>query len=177
MKAWFRLLKARTLLLLSAGVALIGLLPVLYLCGLIGWQFNARLDGSSWVALPVALMFTDHALLQGGKTAPVLAYIPQLIVLPLDWSWTTNEVAAAILGKLHVGLVPALIGCAVMAVGISGVLRQWTLLRIHKERKQDRVRRIEDYRREASRTEAGDDRREPFIGAESISRHTDRRVA
>jgi signal transduction histidine kinase len=177
MKAWFRLLKARALLLLSVGVTLVGLLPLLYLFGLIGWQFNARFEDGRWVALPAALMFTDHALLQGGKAAPVLAYIPQLLVPQLDWSWTTNEVAAAILGKLHVGLVPALIGCAVMAVGISGVLRQWTLLRIHKERKRDRVRRIDDYRREASRADAGDDRREPFIGAETIPRRTDRRVA
>jgi signal transduction histidine kinase len=177
MKAWFRLLKARALLLFSAGVALIGLLPVLYLLGLLAWQFNARFESGSWVALPATLMFTDHALLQGAKAAPVLPYIPQLVLLQLDWSWTTNEVAAAILSKLHVGLVPALIGCAVMAVGISGVLRQRMLLRIHKERKNDRVRRIDDYRREASRTGAGDDRREPFIGAESIARHTDRRVA
>ena len=176
MKAWFRLLKARTLLLLSAGVAIVGLVPVLYLLGLVAWQFSVRLEGGPWVALPTALMFTDHALLQAGKVAPVLAYIPQL---PFDWAWTTHEAAVWILGKLHVGIVPALIGCAIMAVGISGVLRERVLIRIHKERKKDRVRRIEDYRREAGRTDAADDgRREPFIGAaDDIARYTDRRVA
>lgn len=173
MKAWFRLLKARTLLLSSAGVVIVGLAPVLYLVGLIAWQFDTRLETSSWIALPAALVFTDRALLQGGNVAPVLAFIPHF-----DWAWSTNEVVAQILSKLHVGLIPALIGCGVMAVGISGVLRQRVLIRIHKERKKDRVRRIVDHRREASRADAGDDgRREPFIGADDFARNTDRRVA
>jgi hypothetical protein len=162
MQAWFRLLKARTLLLSSAAVVVVGLAPVLYLFGLIAWQFSTRLEAGSWVALPATLVFTDHAF----------AFIPRF-----DWGWSTNEVVAQILGKLHLGLIPALIGCGVIAAGISGLLRQRVLIRIHKERKKDRVRRIDDYRREASRTDAGDDRREPFIGADHFARNTDRRVA
>ena len=179
MKAWFRLLRARTLRLLSAGVVIVGLAPVLYLLGLFAWQYNVRLEGGPWVALPAALVFTDPALLQGGKAAPVLAYIPHF-----DWAWSTNEVVEQILNKLHVGLVPALIGCGIMAVGISGVLRQSILIRICKERKKDRVRRIDDYRREASpggaldsRREPLDSRREPFIGAGVTASSADRRVA
>lgn len=172
MKAWFRLLKSRMLLLFSAGVVIVGLAPVLYLLGLMAWQFDMRFETGSWIALPAALAFTDHALLQGGKVAPVLAYIPHI-----DWAWSTNEVVEQILKKLHVGLVPALIGCGVMAVGVSGVLRQWVLIRILKERKKDRVRRIDDYRREASPGGALDGRREPFIGASVAAANADRRVA
>jgi len=173
MRAWFRLLKARTLLLCSVGVVIVGLVPVLYLLGLVAWQFDTRLDTSSWIALPTALVFTDRALLQGGNVAPVLAFIPHF-----DWAWSTNEVLAQILSKLHVGLIPALIGCGVMAVGISSVLRQRVLIRIHKERKKDRVQRIDNYRREATRADAGNDgRREPFIGAGDFAGNTDRRAA
>ena len=160
-------------MLLSLGIALVGLVPVLYLVGLVAWQFNAGIAGGSWVALPAALMFADHALLQGAKVAPVLPYIPQL---PTDLAWTTQEAAAWVLSRLHVGLVPALIGCVIVAVGISSVLRQRALIHAHKERKKDRVRRIEDYRREASRAQEVE-RLEPFIGTEIVARHTDRRVA
>jgi hypothetical protein len=179
MRAWLRLLKARSLLLCSTGVAILGLAPVLYLLGLIAWQIDTRLETGSWVALPAALVFTDRALLQGGDLAPVLAFIPHFPSIPhFDWSWSTNEVAARILSALHVGLIPGLIGCGVMAVGISGALRQRVLIRIHKERKKDSVKRLDNYRRGASRAHAGDDgRREPFIGECDFARNTERRVA
>jgi hypothetical protein len=179
MKRWFRLLRARTLLLFFAAVVVVGLLPLVYFGGLVAWQFDVRLDGSKWVALPATLMFIDHALLQSGKAAPVLAYIPQL-----DWAWNAREVAdglgpqlvGLILDKLHVGLVPALIGCAIIALGIAGVLRQSALIRMQKDRSKDRVRRIAEYQRDEAR-DALDGRREPFIGAGTIVRQTDRRVA
>jgi hypothetical protein len=173
MKAWFRLLRARTLLLFSVAVVLIGLVPVLYLLGLLAWQFNVRLEGGPWVALPSALMFADHALLQGGKVAPVLAYIPQFP----PWAWSTHDAGAYILGKLHVGMAPALIGCAIMAVGVSGMLRQRAMIRIQQDRNRDRVRRIQEYRRDTGRADALDGRVEPFIGGDGIARGKDRRVA
>lgn len=180
MKGWFRLLRARTLLLFSAAVVVIGFLPLVYFGGLLAWQFDVRVEGGPWVALPAALMFTDHALLQGGKAAPVLAYIPQL-----DWLWSTRELTdqvvdqlvALILNKLHVGALPALIGCGIMALGISGVLRQRVMIRIQKERNNDRVRRIAEYQRDVGRRDGPDGRMEPFIGAGTITRQTDRRVA
>jgi len=164
MKAWFRLLKSRTLLFFSAVVAIAGFIPVLYLVGLVAWQFSALVDTGSWVALPAALMFAD----------PALAYIPQL---PRDWTWTASDSAAWILSTLHIGVVPGIIGCGVMSVGISGVLRQRVLIRIHKERKKDRVRRIEGHRRGANRTDAGEDRREPFIGSTDMPTYDARRAA
>ena len=95
MKGWFRLLRARTLLLFSAAVVVVGLLPLVYFGGLLAWQFDVRLEGGPWVKLPAALMFTDHALLQGGKAAPVLAYIPQL-----DWLWSTRELTDQLVDQL-----------------------------------------------------------------------------
>lgn len=173
MRAWLRLLKARTLLLCSAGVVVLGLAPVLYFLGLVAWQVDTRLETGAWTALPAALVSADRALPQAGNVAPVLPFIPHF-----DWAWSSNEVVAQILSKLHIGLIPGLIGCGVMAVGISGVLRQRTLIRIHKERKKDRVRSLDNYRRETRRADAGDDgRREPFIGAGDFAGNTDRRVA
>lgn len=172
MRAWLRLLKARTLLLCSGLVAIIGLAPLLYVLGLVAWQFDTFRQTGSWIALPAALVFTDRALLQGGDVAPVLAFIPYF------GAWSTNEVVARILSTLHVGLIPGVIGCAVMAVGMSCVLRQRVLIRIHKERKKDPVRRLDNYRREARGADAGDDsRREPFIGEIDFAKNKDRRVA
>ena len=173
MRAWLRLLKARILLLCSAGVVMLGLAPVLYLLGLLAWQLDTWRQTRFWIALPAALVFTDRALLLDVNLAPVFAYVPHF-----DGAWNTNEVVAQLLSRLHLGLIPGLIGCAIMAVGISSALRQRVLIRIHKDRKKNPVRRLDNYRREASRADAGQDgRREPFIGATDFDRNADRRVA
>lgn len=172
MKAWFRLLSARTLLLLSGALVPLGVVPVLYLLALVGWQISARIQGGVWVRLPATLVFTDPSLLQAGKAAPVLPFIPYV-----DWSGSTTDAAVWILSQLHVGLVPALLGCAIAAFGVVGVLRQKTAIRVQKQRKADRVRRMQDYRRESSPADAVEGRREPFIGTGGFARNTDRRVA
>jgi hypothetical protein len=176
MMAWLRLLKARFLLLCSLGVVILGLPPLLYFLGLLAWQFHTLHETGYWVALPAALLSAERALLQSGNLAPVLAFIPHI-----DWPWTTNEVGARILSELHVGLVPGLIGFAIMAVGISSLLRQRVLIRIHKEhkkRKKATVQQLDRYRREAGGADAGDDgRREPFIGGADFAGNTDRRAA
>jgi hypothetical protein len=153
MKAWLRLLKARILLLCSIAVVIVGIPPVLYLLGLLAWQIDIWLDTRAWISLPAALAFTDRALLRGGEVAPVLAIIPHLPQLTLiDWTWSTNEAAAQILRHLHIGVIPGLIGCALMTTGISTVLRQSVLIRIHKQRRKDPVQPL-------------DGRREPVIDA------------
>ena len=173
MRAWLHLLKARFLLLCSAGVVLIGLAPLAYLLGLIAWQVDMQVKTGSWIALPAGLAFVDRALLQSGNLAPVLAFIPHL-----DSAWTTHDVVWRILGQLHIGAIPGLIGFAVMAVGISSLLRQRTLIRIHKERRKASVHRLETQRREASPPQSTNSgRREPFIGAADSAANTDRRAA
>jgi hypothetical protein len=157
MKAWLRLLKARLLLLCAIAVVIVGIPPVLYLLGLVAWQVDIWLDTRAWITLPAALAFTDRALLRGGELAPVLAFIPHLPQLTvIDWTWSTNEVAAQILRHLHIGVLPGLVGCAIMTTGISTVLRQRVLIRIHKQRRKEPVQPL-------------DDRREPVIDGVSFA--------
>jgi hypothetical protein len=159
------------LLLCSLGVVLIGLAALAYLIGLLAWQIDMQMKSGAWIALPVGLAFVDRAALQGGNLAPVLAFIPQL-----DSAWTTHDVVWRVLSQLHIGLIPGLIGFGVMAVGISSLLRQATLIRIHKERRKAPVQRLDKHRREAKPV-SDDRRREPFIGAGEVATKADRRAA
>ena len=173
MRAWLHLLKARILLLCSLGVVLIGLAPLAYAVGLAAWQVDMYFKTGSWIALPAGLAFVDRASLQAGNLAPVLAFIPQL-----DSAWTTHDVVWRILSNLHLGLIPGLVGFAILAVGISSALRQRALIRIHKARRKAPVQRLEPQRREASPPPPADNgRREPFIGAGDVAANSDRRAA
>jgi hypothetical protein len=135
MSAWLRLLKARILLLSSSGVTLIGLVPVLYSLGIGAWQFDI------W--------------LESGLAAPLLAEIP-----PAYRPWGPNVVLAQGLSILQIAGIAGLIGCAIMAVGISSAARQRTLIRIQKERRKEARQRLQ----------AGNERRlEPFIGTADIA--------
>jgi hypothetical protein len=180
MKAWFSLLKARTVLFFAVVLVAAGLVPVLYFVALVTWQFAAVFQAGSWVPLPATLLFTDHSLLQAGKAGPVLAFIPEF-----PWPWLASpgsllpahEAVAWVLSRLHVGLVFAIVGLAVMALGVLIALRQIALIREHKQREGDRLRRVRDYRREGSGADAWDGRREPFIGPGGTDRDADRRAA
>lgn len=153
MKAWLRLLKARILLLCSIAVVVVGIAPVLYFLGLLAWQVDIWRDTRAWITLPAALAFADRALLRGGELAPVLAFIPHLPqITHIDWSWSTHEVVAQVLRQLHIGVIPGLLGGAIMATGISSALRQGILIRIQKQRRKEPVQPL-------------DNRLEPVIGA------------
>src|SRR5688500_2311390 len=171
MKAWLRLLKARILLLCSIAAVIVGIAPVVYFLGLVAWQVDIWLDTRAWIALPGALAFTDRALLRGGELAPVLAFIPHLPqITHIDWTWSTNEVVAQLLRHLHIGLIPGLIGGAIMATGISSVLRQRILIRIQKQRRKEPVQPLDNRVAEASRADGGfDGRREPVIAAVAVA--------
>lgn len=170
MRVWLHLFKARILFLCSLGVVLIGLGLLAYLIGLVAWQVDMHVKTGSWIALPAGFAFVDRALLQSGNLAPLLAFIPQL-----DSTWTTDDVVWRILSNLHIGLIPGLVGFGVMAVGVSSLLRQRTLIRIHKERRKAPVQRLDKHRREAKIVN-DETRREPFIGVGAAA-HTDRRAA
>jgi hypothetical protein len=156
---------------LVSGVALVvaGLVPVLYFVALFVWQITTLFLAGSWVALPATLLFTDHALLQAGKAAPVLPFIP-------EFPWAGHQAVAVILDRLHVGVVFALVGIAVIAFGALSALRHLAAIRARKQRDEDRVRRMRDYRRDDSRVGAVDGRLEPYIGTGG-GRNVDRRVA
>lgn len=175
-------------------VALVGLALVLQLAALLLWQYGIALQKPSWPRLPIALLFTDHAKLAATVLAPYLQYIPQL-----EWSWLANRadtsathVAAVwLVDKVHIGVVPALLGVPLLLGGGNVLLRQIGRLAGARRYRADRLRRLEEYRREPSperlepgfdehlearfeyvghRAEARNDRfafrKEPFIGAE-----------
>jgi hypothetical protein len=170
MKARSRLRKARTAFWLAGLVVLIGLVPVLYFLALAGWQWSASLQAGKWIALPLSLAFSDHSLLQTAQAAPVLPYIPQL-------PWIATPPVAAMLARVHVALIPALLGLLIIALGSLRALRQRAVMRALKQDNEDRVRRIRDYRRDDTQIEPIDERREPYIGTGSFDRSPDRRVA
>ena len=126
-----------------------GIAPVLYLIGLVAWQVDMRLDTGAWIALPAALAFAERAPLYAGELAPILAFIPHFTQLThIDWTWASHEAVAQILRHLHIGALPGVLGCAMLAAGISGVRRQAVLIRIHKQRRKEPLRTLDDPRRE-----------------------------
>jgi hypothetical protein len=153
-------------LLFAVMVVVAGLAPVLYFVALFGWQLTTSIQAGSWIPLPATLLFTEHSLLQAGKAAPVLGFVPEFA-----WPWLMNpdallpvhKAVTSILNRVHVGLAFALVGLPVMALGVLAASRQMAVLRARKRQKEDRLRRARDYRRETS-LDALDGRREPFIG-------------
>jgi hypothetical protein len=158
--------KSRTAFWLAGLVVVIGLAPVIYFVALSGWQWSTSIQAGKWIALPLTLAFSDHSLRQAGRAAPVLPYIPEL-------PWIATPPVAKILDRAHVALIPALLGVLIMTLGVTRALRQRAVVRALRQHNEDRVRRIQDYRREDTRIE----RREPYIGTGSLDQSTDRRVA
>jgi hypothetical protein len=139
----------------SAVLIVTGLVPVLYFLALLAWQFSVAWQ-TKWVALPLTLAFSDHALLAAGKLAPVLPFIP-------EFPWKANPTVAAILDKVHVGLIPALVGLALIGLGLLGAYRRNLAERRRRQSEEDRSRRVQDYQRDG--TDSIDGRREPFISS------------
>jgi hypothetical protein len=162
------LLGARTRLLFAGLLVLVGLVPVLYLFALVGWQFAGIFLWGVWVPLPAALLFLGEPT-SAGKAAAVLPFIPHIPGVQI-----TNSAAALILGKLHVAVIPALLGCAIVARAVLGILRQRARIRVARQRTDDRVRRIQDYRQGK---DLFDERREPYIGSHNADDKPDRWAA
>jgi hypothetical protein len=184
--------KARVAALLGLAVALAGLALVLQLAVLLFWQYGIALQKASWPKLPLGLLFADHAKLASTALAPYLEYLPRL-----EWSWLANRadtsaphvVAVWLVDKVHIGLVPALLGVPLVLGGGKLVLRQIRALSGARRYRADRLRRLDQYRRGSerlepafgerpearleqvsARAEARNDRvafrKEPFIGAD-----------
>ena len=149
-------------LIASVLLILAGALPVLFLAGLLAWQTFTLFQAGAWVPLPVLLLFTDHAALQATKVAPVLGFIPDLSLIWTAGADTAKPVLWA-LGRVHFALVPALAGLAMMAAGVRRFLMKRAAIRAQRDYREDRLRRVQDYRRDDSATDTFDGRREPFI--------------
>lgn len=127
-------MKAWTALICSAAMAVAGALPVLCLVALFVWQLGTLFLTRSWTPLPATLL------------------------LPED----LNPAALSLLARVHAGLVPALLGLAIAALGVRGVLRQRAAMRARKRTHEDRLRRVSAYRSDEP-ADRLDGRREPFI--------------
>jgi hypothetical protein len=155
MKIRSLLLRMRMGVLVAGALVIAGLLPVLYFVALLTWQFNVLFEAGSWVPLPATLVFSDHSLLQAGKAAPVLPFIPHL-----TWPWLmgpesllpAHPLVTSFLGHLHVGLAFAIAGAVVVAIGMF------------------RARQYISVIRALNPAHVLDDRREPYIGADDVRR-------
>jgi hypothetical protein len=181
---WFQV-KTCVAALFGLVVALAGLALVLQLAALLLWQYGIALQKPSWPRLPIDLLFADHAKLASTALAPYLEYIPRL-----EWSWLANRedtsathaVAVWLVNKVHIGVVPALLGVPLALGGGELFLRRLHALAAARRYKVDRMRRVEQYRKGpleerlepfdstlGARPEYGNERfeqrKEPFIGA------------
>lgn len=163
------LLGAKTRLFFAGVLVLVGIVPVLYFFALLGWQFAVTSLWGTWVPLPAALLFVGESASAGKAAAAVLPFVPYIPGVQI-----TNSAAVWILGNLHVAVIPALLGCAIVARAVLSVLRQRAYIRAARQRTEDRVRRIEDYRRGEN---FFDGRREPYIGSNSADNDPDRWAA
>ena len=154
--------------LLAMGALVAGALLVLHSVGLLAWQYFELIENKSWTALPARLWFVDQSGLTGSAAAPVLGFIPQW-----HWPWVSGQpVAAWILDRLHIGLLPAALGAALVWRGRIVIQRQTEAIRVYRQRKEDGMRRAQIYRRERP---FADERKEPVLDSEPVL--TDRRVA
>ncbi len=154
---------ARAVLILSAALAVAGLVPLLYFVGLVGWQIVTLFQTRSWVALPLSLLFTEHSF----------AFIPQLA-----WPWLASPDSLLpvhtalvwVLSRVHAGLACGLAGLVIIALGVVGVLRQRAVIEAHRRDVDDRHRRVRDYRNDHSAPPTLDERLEPFISVPKKTR-------
>ena len=150
MSFWFQV-KRSVAALLGLAAALVGLALVLQLAALLLWQYGIALQKPSWPRLPIDLLFADHAKLASTALAPYLEYIPRL-----EWSWLANRedtsathaVAVWLVNKVHIGVVPALLGVPLALGGWKLLLRQMRAVAGARRYRADRLRRVAEYRRQ-----------------------------
>ena len=156
MSTWFPPLRAKVMLVFWATVAVVGLAPVLYLAGLVGWQAVTLFQHRSWVPLPASLLLTEHSF----------AFLPAL-----GWAWLISPDSLLpvhtalmwVLSRVHSGAIFAVVGLVLVALGAIGVYRHYSAIRAHRQRAEDSRRRVHDYRNDEGHAASFDGRREPFI--------------
>ena len=143
-------LNNRVIQLFATGLMLAGIVLVLHSAGLLLWQYVGMIESRAWTPLPARLWFVDHdAALRHTAAAGVLPFIPEL-----NGSWLTglqswpraHEVASWILGRLHIGVLPAAIGVLLAMAGYLVGKKQRHAASVAKQRTEDRLRRRREYR-------------------------------
>ncbi len=134
--------------LFAQAIVLVGLAPIAYALGLLGWQAINWLHSGTWVALPARLLVNASAL-QAPRFADVVPYVPAV-----DWAWANHphvlvmlsRVLGVILDRAHIGVIAALVGWAIIAFGRSLAARQDELIEWQRRQRADRLRRAAQYR-------------------------------
>jgi hypothetical protein len=121
--------------------------------------------GSLAVLYSTALFASRKGLL------PQLPWLDPRAWLPAD------ELVALVLARVDIAVIIAVLGTMAMAAGVLVALRQTAFLRAEKRRREDGLRRVQQYRADEGRCPY-DTRLEPFLGPVAASRRDeDRRVA
>jgi len=134
--------------LFAQALVILGLAPIAYALALVAWQAFTWLHGGGWVPLPARLL-VDPAALQAPRLAAVAPFLPGV-----DWSWANHpkvlvmpsRVLGVILDRAHVGLIAALAGWALIAIGRGIAARQAELIEWQQRSRADRLRRAAQYR-------------------------------
>ena len=88
-----------------------------------------------------------------------------------------DELVALALARVDIAVIIAVLGTIAMAAGAFVAIRQTAYLRAEKRRREDGLRRVQQYRADEGRSPY-DSRLEPFLGPVAASRRDeDRRVA
>jgi hypothetical protein len=139
---------ARLTRLFAQALVILGLAPVAYAIGLVAWQAVTWVQTRAWVALPGRLL-VDPAALQAPSLAAVAPFIPSL-----DWAWANHpkvlimlgRVLGVVLDRMHLGLLVALAGWAVISLGRALAARQAETIEWQERQRADRLRRAAQYR-------------------------------
>jgi hypothetical protein len=148
MNAWFYI-RTGAVWLFGAALILVGALLVLQQGALLVWQYSIALEKRAWPPLPLLMVFSDPSQLSAAA-ARLAEVIPKL-----RWDWLTDPANAAnplhmgvtaLLNRVHIGAVPALLGVFIGLAGLRRALRQRDTLAAARRAKEDRLRRRRHYR-------------------------------
>jgi hypothetical protein len=139
---------ARITRLLAQTLVILGLAPVACALALVGWQVYTWLHGGGWVPLPGRLL-VDATLREAPSLAAIAPFIPGV-----DWPWLGHptililptRVLGVILNGLHLGVLVALVGWALIAWGRALACRQAEVIEWQERLRADRLRRAAQYR-------------------------------
>lgn len=139
---------ARLRRLLAQALVIVGLAPIAYALALVGWQAFTWLHTGTWVALPARLLVQASAL-----QAPLLSSLAPFVPA-VEWGWANHpqilvmpgRVLGVILDRAHVGVVAALAGWAVIAIGRGIAARQTEIIAWQERGRAERLRRAVEYR-------------------------------
>lgn len=139
---------ARFNLVLAQALVILGLAPAACALALLGWQIFTWLHGSGWVPLPGRLL-VDESARQAPSLAGLAPFLPGV-----DWPWLDHpkililpsRVLALVLNSLHIGVLVALAGLALVAWGRRLAARQAEMIEWQERLRADRLRRAAQYR-------------------------------